>query len=323
MNNNIKESDFNITDNTTNKIVSDKKCGYILTCCSTADMPKSYLDGRGIPYVCFHYIIDGKVYPDDLGVTVSTEEFYDMIDNGALPTTSQVNCDEFTEFFEEYIKQGLDIIHLSMSTGISGACNSARIAAENLTEKYPDRKITVIDTLCASSGYGLLLDMAADKRDSGMKYGELAKWIEDNKRTVHHLFFATDLFHLKRGGRLSASAAIAGTMLKICPLMHVNNEGKLAAVEKIRTKNKVIARTVEKVRATVKDGEAYSGKCFISHSRCIDDANKLAEMINESLPNMSEPVKIFDIGTVIGSHTGIGTCVVFFVGSDDRCDDLR
>ena len=155
---------------------------YVSTCCSTADMPKEYLDKRNIPYVCFHFVIDGKSYPDDLGETVKISDFYKMIADGAMPTTSQVNTDEFMQFFEPYLKDGKDIIHLSLSTGISGVYNSARIAADELSAKYPERNITVIDTLCASAGFGLIIDMAADRRDSGMGYDELCKWIEDNKK---------------------------------------------------------------------------------------------------------------------------------------------
>lgn len=292
------------------------KNNYIITCCSTADMPKKYLDERNIPYVCFHFVIDGKAYPDDLGETVKIEDFYKMIADGAMPTTSQVNTGEFIKFFEPYLKDGKDIIHLALSTGISGVYNSARIAADELSARYPERKITVIDTLCASSGFGLLVAMAADKRDEGMEYDELCKWIEDNKKTVHHWFFTTDLFHLKRGGRVTATAAIAGTVLRICPLMHVDNNGKLTPVEKVRTKKKVIERIVERMKENAVGGADYNGRCFISNSACYDDARAVADRIEAALPKLAEPVMINDIGTVIGSHTGIGTVAVFFVGGD-------
>lgn len=294
------------------------KNNYVITCCSTADMPKSYLDKRNIPYVCFHFVVDGKAYPDDLGETVKIADFYKMISDGAMPTTSQVNTNEFIEFFEPYLKEGTDIIHLALSTGISGVYNSARIAAEDLSAKYPERKITVIDTLCASAGFGLIVDMAADKRDEGMEYGELCKWIEENKTTVHHLFFTTDLFHLKRGGRVTATAAIAGTVLRICPLMHVDNNGKLTPIEKVRTKKKVIDRIAERMKESAVGGAEYKGKCFISNSACYEDARKVADNIEKACPHLAEPVMINDIGTVIGSHTGIGTVAVFFVGDRDR-----
>jgi len=158
--------------------------------------------------------------------------------------------------------------------------------------------------------------MAADRRDSGMGYDELCKWIEDNKKTVHHWFFTTDLFHLKRGGRVTATAAIAGTVLRICPLMHVDNEGKLTPVEKVRTKKKVIERIVERMKENAVGGTDYNGKCFISNSACYDDAREVADRIEAAFPKLAAPVMINDIGTVIGSHTGIGTVAVFFVGGD-------
>lgn len=289
---------------------------YVITCCSTADMPKEYLDKRNIPYVCFHFVVDGNSYPDDLGETVKIADFYKMIADGAMPTTSQVNTDEFMLFFEPYLKDGKDIIHLALSTGLSGVYNSAKIAADELSAKYPERKITVIDTLCGSTGFGLIIDMAADRRDLGMSYDELCKWIEDNKKNVHHWFFTTDLFHLKRGGRVTATAAIAGTVLRICPLMHVDNEGKLTPVEKVRTKKKVIERIVERMKENAVGGTDYNGKCFISNSACYDDAREIADRIETAFPKLAAPVMINDIGTVIGSHTGIGTVAVFFVGGD-------
>lgn len=289
---------------------------YVITCCSTVDMPKEYMDKHNIPYICFNFIVDGQVYPDDLGQTVTIEDFYKMIANGAMPTTTQVNAEEYADFFDSQLKDGKDIIHLSLSSGISGAYNSACIAANLMSEKYPERKITVIDTLCASSGAGLLLDMAADMRDNGVSYDDLVDRLESNKKSIHHWFFTTDLFHLKRGGRVSAASAIAGTVLNICPLMDVDNDGKLTPVEKVRTKKKVIERMVQKAVENAKGGKDYSGKCFISHSACYADARNLADRIEAVFPNLAEPVMINDIGTVIGSHTGIGTVALFFVGGE-------
>lgn len=306
-----------------NKITSCKEtfilnnlCNYVITCCSTVDMPKTYMDRRGIPYICFHFIIDGRIYPDDLGQTVTTEEFYKMIADGAMPTTSQVNADEFTDFFEPFLKDGKDIIHLALSSGISGVYNSACIAADALSEKYPERKITIIDTLCASSGTGLLLDMVSDMRDNGADYSEVVEWAETHKKNIHHWFFTTDLFHLKRGGRVSAASAIAGTVLNICPLMDVDNNGRLTPIEKVRTKKKVIERMVQKAVENADGGADYNGKCFISHSACYEDARAVADRIEAAFPKLSEPVMINDIGTVIGSHTGIGTVALFFVGGN-------
>lgn len=288
---------------------------YILSCCSTADMPKEFFDKRNIPYCCFHFIMDGKEYPDDLGQTMTFDEFYKRVGLGAMPTTSQVNVGQFIEFFEPMLKEGHDILHLSFSSGLSGVYNSACIAREQLLEKYPDRRFEVVDTLSASSGYGLLVDMAADLRDSGKTLDEVREWVEENKLKIHHWFFSTDLTHYKRGGRISAASCIAGTVLNICPLLDMDANGKLMPVEKVRGKKKVIERIVERMIENAEGGTAYNGKCFISNSAASEDAKKVADLINEKFPNLAEPVRINSIGTVIGSHTGRGTVAVFFYGT--------
>ena len=291
---------------------------YILSCCSTADMPKEFFDKRNIPYCCFHFIMDGKEYPDDLGQTMTFDEFYKRVALGAMPTTSQVNVGQFIEFFEPMLKEGHDILHLSFSSGLSGVYNSACIAREQLLEKYPERRFEVVDSLAASSGYGLLVDMAADLRDSGKTLDEVRDWVEENKLKIHHWFFSTDLTHYKRGGRISAASCIAGTVLNICPLLDMDSKGKLMPVEKVRGKKKVIERIVERMIENAEGGTAYNGKCFISNSAAPEDAKKVADLINENFPNLVEPIRINSIGTVIGSHTGRGTVAVFFYGAERK-----
>lgn len=292
---------------------------YVITCCSTADMPYEFFQKRKIPFVSFHYIMDGKEYPDDLGRTMSFKEFYDRIEAGAMPTTSQVNVDQFMEFFEPYLKEGKDILHISLSSGLSGTYNSACIARDEFSSKYPHRKIVILDSLGASSGYGLLMDMVADMRDNDATMEEIQAWVEENKLNVHHWFFSTDLSHYKRGGRISATSAAVGTLLGICPLLNMNNEGKLTPRTKIRSKRRVIREIVNKMEKHAQGGTNYSGKCFISNSACYDDARKVADLIEESFPNLKEPVVINSIGTVIGSHTGPGTVALFFLG--DKRED--
>ncbi|MBL4934807.1 DegV family protein [Clostridium sp. YIM B02515] len=294
-------------------------CNYVLTCCSTADMPYDYFKQRNIPYVCFHYVLDGKEYPDDLGQSMTFEEFYRRVAAGSMPTTSQVNVGQFIEFFEPFLKEGKDILHISFSSGLSGAYNSALIAREELLSRYPDRKIIVIDSLGASSGYGLLMDMAADMRDNGATIEELQAWVEENKLNIHHWFFSTDLTHYKRGGRISATAAAVGTLLNMCPLLNMSYDGKLIPRRKIRGKKQVIAQIVNMMEMHAKDGVNYSGKCFISNSACYEDARKVADLIEEKFPLLSAPVMINSVGTVVGSHTGQGTVALFFVG-DKRVD---
>ena len=206
-----------------------KMSDYILSCCSTADMPLEYFQKRNIPFVCFHFAMDGKEYPDDLGQSMSFDEFYKRIAAGALPTTSQVNVEQFVDFFESYLAEGKDILHISFSSGLSGTYNSALKASEQLLQKYPNRKIVVVDSLGASSGYGLLVDMAADLRDGGGRLEDVSAWVEENKLNLQHWFFSTDLTHYRRGGRISAASATMGTLLNICPLMNMNHEGKLTS----------------------------------------------------------------------------------------------
>lgn len=287
---------------------------FILTCCSTADMTPEYFEKRNIPYTCFHYSMDGKEYIDDLGQTIPFEEFYSKIDKGSMPTTSQINADQFTEFFEPMLKEGKDILHLSFSSGLSGCVNSARIASEQLLEKYPERKLVVIDSLGACMGYGMLVDMTADLRDSGKTIDEAAAWVEENRLKIHHWFFSTDLTHFKRGGRISAASCIAGTVLNICPLMNVDENGKLVQIEKVRGKKKVIEKIVERMEENAENGLEYNRKCYVAHSGVAEDAQKVADMISERFPNLAEPVTVSSIGTVIGCHTGRGTVAVFFYG---------
>ena len=292
---------------------------YVLSCCSTADMPLEYFQKRNIPFLCFHFNMDGKEYLDDLGQSMSFEEFYKRIAAGALPTTSQVNMAQFIEFFESFLADGKDILHISFSSGLSGTYNSAVMAREELLQKYPNRKILVVDLLAASSGYGLLVDLAADLRDGGGTLEDVSAWVEGNKLNVHHWFFSTDLTHYKRGGRISAASATMGALLNICPLMNMNYEGKLIPREKIRGKKHVISEIVQKMEEHAQNGTDYSGKCFISNSACYEDARMVADLVEEKFPKLNGKVMINSVGTVIGSHTGPGTVALFFLG-DKRTD---
>lgn len=292
---------------------------FILSCCSTADMPKSFFEERNVAYVCFHFNMDGKDYPDDLGESMPFPEFYKRIEEGAQPTTSQVNVDEFTNFFEPFLKEGKDILHVSLSSGLSGSFNSASIAARDLMEKYPERTIKVVDSLGASSGFGVLMTYLADLRDEGKSLTEVYDWAEKNKLRVHHWFFSTDLTSYKRGGRISATSAMVGTLLGICPLLNMDNEGHLIPRKKIRTKKKVIEELVNMMKEHVEDGPDYKGYCYISNSACEEDAEKVRDLVEAYCPNLKGKVLINSIGTVIGSHTGPGTVALFFLG-DKRVD---
>ena len=287
---------------------------YIISCCSTADLPKEYFESRQIQYICFHYYLDGEAYPDDLGQTIPFKEFYDKMRNGSDTKTSQVNVDEYCEYFDKFLSTGKDIIHICLSSGISGTYNSACIAKDMMEEKYPNRKIYVIDSLSASAGFGLLADKMADLRDSGMSIEDLYEWTVVNRMKVNHWVFSTDLTFYVKGGRISKTAGFMGGVLNICPIIEVNFEGKLIPRTKVRTKKKTYAFIVDKMKELADGGIDYDQKCFISHSDCIEDAQAIAQLIEENFPNMKGKILISDVGTTIGSHTGPGTVATCFFG---------
>lgn len=292
---------------------------YILSCCSTADISKDHFLERDIHYICFHFAIDGVEYMDDLGESIPYDEFYERMKKGADTRTSQVNISEYVEYFTPFLEAGKDIVHVCLSSGISGTINSARNAALIVKERYPERNIYIVDSLGASSGYGLLMDTAATMRDSGLSAEELAKWVEDNRLKLHHWFFSTDLSSYVKGGRISKTAAIFGGLLEICPLLNMDNLGRLIPRQKVRTKKKVMVECVKRMEEHAQNGYDYSGKCYMCQSACYDDARKVADMIEAKFPKLNGRVEINPIGTTIGSHTGPGTISIFFWG-DERVD---
>lgn len=292
---------------------------YILSCCSTADLSEEHFKLIDVPFASFTFEMDGIQYVDDLGKSIPFDLFYKKVGDGAEVKTSQVNEKQFEEFFEKYLKDGYDILHVCLSSGISGVMNSANMAKEILSSRYPDRKILILDSLAASSGYGLLIDVMAEKKKTGMTIDELYNWGMENRLNVHHWFFTSDLTCFIRGGRVSKTAGFVGKMLSICPLLNVDFEGKLQAREKIRGKKNVMDRTLEKMIEHATEGINYSGKCYISNSNCYEDARTLADMIEDKFKNLNGKVLINNIGTVIGCHTGPGTVALFFFG-DKRVD---
>ena len=289
---------------------------YVLSCCSTADLKKSHFDERNISYICFHYELGGKEYKDDLGETIAFEDFYRAMSNGADTKTSQVNVEEYEEYFESFLKQGKDVLHLCLSSGISGSFNSANVAKEMLQERYPERKIYVVDSLAASSGFGLLMDKLADLRDEGKNIDEVYAWAEANKLKLQHWFFSSVLSFYVKGGRITKTAGFVGGILNICPLLNVDREGKLIPRYKIRTKKKVIEAIVHQMELHAEDGLDYSDKCYMCHSACYEDARAVADLVEKRFPKLKGKVEINDIGTTIGSHTGPGTVALFFWGQE-------
>ena len=292
---------------------------YMITCCSTADLSAAHFAARDIAYVCFHYTLDGETHPDDLGRSISFPDFYRKMAEGAETSTAQVNISEYVDFFTPILERGQDILHVCLSSGLSGSYNSAASAALIVREKFPDRKVYIVDSLGASSGFGLIMETLADLRDAGKSIDELHDWIEENKLRMNHWFFSTDLSFYVRGGRISRAAGLFGSLLNICPLLNMDNLGRLIPRFKIRGKKRVIAEIEKKMEAFAEDRLDYSGKCFISNSACEEDARAVAGIIESRFAKLNGKVEINSIGTTIGSHTGPGTVALFFFG-DERKD---
>lgn len=251
-------------------------------------MPESFFKERNIPFICYYFRMDGKEYPDDLGKTMPFEEFYRRLDNGALPVTSQINMDRFIEFFEPFLQAGKDVLHVEMSSGLSGTFNSCRMAQEELMQKYPERKLKIVDSLGASTGFGMLVETAADMRDQGMDIDSIHAWLEENRLRVHHWFTSTDLSHYRRGGRISAASAAFGTLLHICPVMNMDYKGTLVPRKKVRGKKNAIREIVEMMKLHAENGVNYSGKCYVCHSGCEDDARTLTGLVESAFPNLKK-----------------------------------
>lgn len=289
---------------------------YILCCESTADMQPSFFEKTGIPFACFHFLMDGVEYADDLGKSMPFDHFYYRVSEGAMPTTSAVNTGEYIETWKPFLEAGHDILHISFSSALSSSYETAVETARELKEVYPQRTILVVDSRGASSGYGLLVTLAYEQKEAGLSLQELAEWVKDYRLHIHHWFFSTDLSSYLRGGRISRTSAMVGTLLNICPLLNMNDEGKLIPRAKIRTKKKAIQAMVESMEQHAQDGYDYHGHCYISHSACLEDAQTVADIISEKFPHIDGPVLINSVGTVIGSHTGPGTVALFFEGDE-------
>ena len=289
---------------------------FILSCWSTADLTNEHFAEREIHYICFHYFLDGVEYPDDLGKTIPFHDFYQAMANGAETKTSQISIGEFVTYFRAFLEEGKDILHVTLSTGISGVYNSACSAADLLREEFPERKIYIVDSLGASSGYGLLMDKLADLRDEGKSIDEIRDFAETHRLNLHHWFFSTDLTFYIKGGRVTKTAGFVGTLLKICPLLNMDDLGRLIPRYKIRTKQAVIKKIVEKMQEHVQDGADYSGKCYISNSDCYEDARAVADLVEKNFPKLNGKVEIYSVGNLIGSHTGPGTVALFFWGDE-------
>lgn len=281
---------------------------YVITVNSTVDVPKEWLEERNVPVVPLKYTIDGETYTDMEGL--SAKEFFAKLREGKMSTTSQVNPEEAAALLEPYVKEGKDILHLGFSSGLSGTLNSMKIAGEMLEEKYPEAKVIVIDTLCACLGEALLLHHALKQKAKGMTINELAQWVEDNKLHVCHDVTVDDLNHLHRGGRVSKTTAVLGTLVQIKPIIHMDDNGKLQVIGKERGRKKSLNKIVD---MAVEQSKGWDNDIImITHGDCIEDAEYVAKLVREKMG--IDNILINNIGTVIGSHTGPGVVAVFCMG---------
>ena len=284
---------------------------FIVTVNSTVDLPYEWLQERNIPIVPLSYTMDGEIYEDYSKESLTSKKFFENLRAGIMATTSQVNPEGAKNILEPFVKEGKDILHLAFSSGLSGTCNSMKIAAEELREEYPEAKIIVIDTLCACMGEGLLLYYTLKKKEEGLSIEEVANWVEENKLHVCHDVTVDDLNHLYRGGRVSRATAVVGSMVKIKPIIHVDEEGRLQVVGKERGRKKSLNHIVD---MAVEQSQGWENDLvMITHGDCIEDAEYVAERVREKM-GVNE-VLINNIGSVIGSHTGPGVVAVFCMGN--------
>ena len=283
---------------------------YVITTDNTADLPYSYYKQHDIEYMYLTYQMEGETYGKQN--ELEYKDFYERMRKGSMPTTSQVNSEEAKEVLRPILAQGKDILHLAFSSGLSGSYNSVRMAAEELREEFPDRKIVIIDSLCASLGEGLFVDKAVEMKEEGKSLEENAAWLEENKLNFCHVFTVDDLFHLHRGGRVSKVAAVVGTMINLKPLLHVDNEGHLIPLKNVRGRRKSLSGLVSMMEERIGDWKDKNTKIYISHGDCQEDAEYVAKLVREKFGY--ETFLINTIGATIGAHAGPGTVALFFLG---------
>lgn len=296
-------------------VFSMASTSFILSCESTADLPFAHMRERDIPVLFYTYSADGREYEDNMGRDPQAmPRFYSLLKSGKMPVTSQINECRYREYFASLLEKG-DVLHIAFGSGLSGSVGNAYRAAQSLREVYPDRHIMVVDSLCASSGYGLLVEEAADRRDAGWDMEALVVWLQQNRGRLHHQFYSTDLTCFRRSGRISGMAATAATILGICPLMRLDHRGRIVAYRKVRGRRAALAATLDEMAAHAEGGTAYAGRCFICHSDCLAQAEETRDALRRRFLHMQPPL-IFDIGTTVAAHCGPGTVAVFFWGDE-------
>ncbi len=288
---------------------------YLLTVESTVDIYKEDLDEMKIPYINYYYYLDEEMFETNISKDYTYEDFYQGIAEGKTPKTTQVNADRFIEFFTPFLEDGYDVVHITFSSGLSGTNNSANLAAKELNEKYQDSKVYVIDSLNGSVGYGMFIkEVAKRKNEEGYSLEKLINWVEENKLTVNHWFYTTDISHFIKGGRVGKIEGIIGKRLSICPLMDVSVKGEIIPRYKVIGKKRVFKKAIEQMEKLAFGGLNYTGKCYVTHANDLQEAIKLKNAIEEKFIYLEEPVKIYPAGAITASHAGPGAVGIFFFG---------
>ncbi len=284
---------------------------YVIVTDSTTDLPAEYVKEHGLYMMSLPYTIDGTAYTWEQPMPI--KEFYGKMRGGALPTTSQANLEEAEALYESILKsRDADILHVAFSSGLSGSYNTCRLAAADVQEKYPDRKIIVVDSLAAALGEGLFVHKAVTLKEAGKSLDETVTWLEKNKEHLVMNFTVDDLFHLHRGGRLSKTAAIVGTMINLKPVLHVDNDGHLVMLSKVRGRKKSLISLVDCMEKQIGSWKDKNDIIFIGHGDCEEDARFVADLIRQRLG--FETFLIDYIGPTIGAHSGPGTVALFYMG---------
>ncbi len=284
--------------------------GYVITTDNNSDLPEEFYQKYQVGCTYLSYSIDGQTYTKE--DFLPTAEFYARMRAGAMPTTAQVNPEAARALMEPYLIEGKDILHIAFSSGLSGSYASCCVTAEDLSEKYPQRKILVVDSLCASLGQGLLVYHAVKLKEAGKSMEEVVQWLESHRKNLVHLFTVDDLDHLHRGGRVSKATAIVGGMLNIKPVLHVDDEGKLVAIGKVRGRKKSLQALVDGMQERIGPYASSCDTIFISHGDCEADARYVEKKVKDIYP--IQTVIINYVGATIGAHSGPGTVALFFLG---------
>lgn len=289
---------------------------FILSCESTVDIGYDRVAKWGLPILFYSYLVDGVSYEDDMGRHPEVmPAFYEMLDSGKIPQTAQINYAQYTDFFKPLLEK-CDVLHITLGTGMTASYQNAVQAAEDLNEQDLGHKVVVIDSLCSCTGYGFLVELAAEQRAAGKTLDEVAEYVNGIRTHIHHQFYSTELKFYRRSGRMSGPAAALGTILNICPIMRLDVGGHIIAYGKERGKKKAIETTLKEMEAHCVGGKDYNLKCFVNHSNAPADAEATKAALEEHFPNLKGKVEIFEIGPIIASHCGPGTLAVFFIGDE-------